>query len=144
MGKERQLITEVNVGKYKFDIKVTRQIVYEAFKKHEELWDVMMKMSGSDIVDGKVGKLDDFMNVLDTNDVITEDKPKFIRCILPKMIEEAGAAVNSDEFLDYCEENDVIDVVENEIFNFAMMGFTGGRSVQAANKPKVKVNFSMR
>lgn len=137
--KIRELIRECSVGKYTFDILVNRNIVLEAFKKHPKLWKILMEQTKK----GKrnVEDLDDvetILELLDLNDTVTEEIPAFVADILPDMIKAAGSDIDAKKFLEYCVENEVDDIVNNEIYQFALMGFTEGKS---AKNPKVKVAF---
>lgn len=137
--KIRELIRSCNVGEYSFDILVNRNIVLEAFKKHPALWKVLMEQS-------KKGKrnvedledLETILEILDLNDTVAEEIPAFVADILQDMIKAAGSDVDAKEFLDYCVENEVDDIVNEEIYQFALLGFIEGRSEK---KPKVNVSF---
>ena len=76
---------------------------------------------------------------MEENDALEELIPAFVRYILPKMVEAAESELDCDEFLDYCERMDCDDEFNAAIFDFAMLGFTDGRSVK---KPKVKVSLN--
>lgn len=137
--KIRELIRACNVGKYSFDILVNRNIVLEAFKKHPVLWKALMDQN-------KKGrrKLEDLEDVetmiefLEMNDALAEEIRAFVADILPDMIKAADSDVDAKEFLEYCVENEVDDIVNDEIYQFALLGFIEGKS---AKNPKVKVSF---
>ena len=137
--KIRELIRACNVGEYSFDILVNRNIVLEAFKKHPVLWKALMDQN-------KKGrrKLEDLEDVetmiefLEMNDALAEEIQAFVADILPDMIKAADSDVDAKEFLEYCVENEVDDIVNDEIYQFALLGFIEGKS---AKNPKVKVSF---
>ena len=137
--KIRELIRECNVGEYSFDILVNRNIVLEAFKKHPALWKALMdqtkkgKKNVEDLED-----IETMIEILEMNDALAEERPAFVADILPDMIKAADSDVDANEFLNYCVENEVDDIVNDEIYQFALLGFIEGKS---AKKPKVKVSF---
>lgn len=137
--KIRELIRECNVGEYSFDILVNRNIVLEAFKKHPVLWKALMdqtkkgKKNVEDLED-----IETMIEILEMNDALAEEIPAFVADILPDMIKAADSDVDANEFLNYCAENEVDDIVNDEIYQFALLGFIEGKS---AKKPKVKVSF---
>lgn len=137
--KIRELIRECNVGEYSFDILVNRNIVLEAFKKHPVLWKALMdqtkkgKKNVEDLED-----IETMIEILEMNDALAEEIPAFVADILPDMIKAADSNVDANEFLNYCAENEVDDIVNDEIYQFALLGFIEGKS---AKKPKVKVSF---
>lgn len=140
----RELRTTLTVGEYSFDIKIDRDILQKALAKNEGIWEFMQKQQ--DVSDVDVSKMSakEFVELSMQQEKFYEDLDDFIADILPKMIEAAeengekkfGGTV--DTFLDYCDENGVLDDVELKIFQFAMLGFTGGRG-NSTEKPKLKV-----
>ena len=140
--KMRELVRKCNVGKYSFDIVVNREIVRKGFEKHPEL--LKIAMSSSKYKFKNIDDIDDvetILEILDKNDVVAEEMPKFVADILPDMIEAAKEKVDAKEFLDYCVKNEVDDIVIQELYGFALLGFTEGRSVKVRT-PKVKVAFN--
>lgn len=134
----RKLVKRCTVGEYSFDVAINRQIVLDGFKEYPTLWKMMndtSKNSGGNIDTDDISVLGELMNA---NDAMEDEVEKFIVFILPKMIEEAGEQVDCDAFLEYCRENDVDDEFVRAMFDFAMLGFTGGRSEK---KPKVKMSL---
>lgn len=140
MEEKRELVKRIVIEgtKYDFDVIVNRQIVLDAFKKNKKFWEVLTKVSKEGYSDGFVDDIDKFAKLVEENDIIEQEKPKFVECILPKMVELAGSNVDALEFLDFCKENEVEDTIYDKIVEFAMLGFTGGKSVK---KPKLKVMF---
>lgn len=136
MDKQRELIRTLNVGKYSFDIKVNRQMALDAFKHNEKFWNVIANLSKRGVDVENIGDIDKVAEILEENDILDSEKPKFVEFILPKMIEASGADVDYNEFIDYCKEQEVDDIVNDKIVEFAMLGFTEGKSVKT---PKVKV-----
>lgn len=134
----RMLRKNCEVGKYKFDIAINRQIVLDGFEQFPELWKIIVKSEkeGSSIEDIEDVKL--LTELLDKNDEIEELTSKFVQYILPKMVELAGEDVDCDEFYRYCVRNDADQELDIAIFDFAMLGFTDGKG---AKKPKVKVSL---
>lgn len=136
----RKLIKRCTVGKYSFDVAINRQIVLEGFKKFPSLWKAVTKAApaGKDGVD--TGDIEALAEIMETNDILLDEMPKFVAFLLPKMIGEADneAEVDCDEFLEYCRDNEVDDEFNTAMFEFAMLGFTDGRSEK---KPKVKMSL---
>lgn len=148
MARQRELIKHCTVEPYDFDIKVTRDMVYKAFKRHEALWEVIQNsQSTAEMANGRLGDLDSTMELLKANDVLEDEKPEFVADIFGEMVKEAKRAdlkaldCTPEEFLGYCDECGVLELVEDTIFDFAMQGFIGGKGVTANKKPLVTVKF---
>lgn len=139
----RTLKKACSVGEYTFDVAINRQIVLDAFVKFPKLWKLITKAGkNKDAIadpDKIIGDIDALARLLEENDALEELIPAFVRYILPKMVEAAESELDCDEFLDYCERMDCDDEFNAAIFDFAMLGFTDGRSVK---KPKVKVSLN--
>lgn len=138
MERQRELIRTLNVGKYSFDIKVNRQIALDAFKKYPNFWKAIAAISKNGISETDIEDVNTVSELLENNDIIADEKPDFAKYVLQKMVEAADANVDTNEFISYCIDNDVEDVVFEKIVEFALMGFTGGKG---AKKPKVKVTL---
>lgn len=139
----RTLKKACSVGEYTFDVAINRQIVLDAFVKFPKLWELITKAGkNKDAIadpDKIIGDIDALARLLEDNDALEELIPAFVRYILPKMVDAAESELDCDEFLDYCERMDCDDEFNAAIFDFAMLGFTDGRSVK---KPKVKVSLN--
>lgn len=142
--RDRELRTTITVGEYSFDMKITRDILQNALSKSEGVWAYMQKQQEAENVDASKLSAKEFVQVAMEQEKFYEDLDDFIADILPKMIEAAYEDKESefkgtvDEFLDYCDDNGVLDDVELKIFQFAMLGFTGGRG-NTTTEPKLKV-----
>lgn len=144
MRRLRELITHITVGEYSFDIKITKAILHDSLEKCDGIWEFMQQ--NQELKEEDLGKMPvgEIMKKAEETDRFYECLDEFIADILPKMIaaaeESTGKQFNGtiDEFLDYCDENDVLDDVEMKLFEFAMLGFTGGKG-NTESKPKLKV-----
>lgn len=140
----RELRTRITVGEYSFEMKITRDILQNALSKSDGIWNYMKKQQDASDVDVDKLSAKEFVEVAMEQEKFYEDLDVFIADILPKMIEAAYEDKESefkgtvDEFLDYCDENGVLDDVELKIFQFTMLGFTNGRGNMTAT-PKLKV-----
>lgn len=139
MERQRQLDKECIVGEYAFKIAVNRQMVLDAFKHTPELWNTINKISKSGVSSEDINDIETLATIMADNDIVDREKPKFVSYILPRMVELAEENIDCEEFIAYCEENAVDDIVYDNILEFAMLGFTEGRS---AKKPKVAVKFN--
>ena len=142
--RTRELRTRLTVGEYSFEIKITRDILQKALENSAGIWDYMQKQQGADDVDVSKLSAKEFVEVAMEQEKFYEDLDDFIVDILPKMVDAAYEDRDSEfkgtveEFLDYCDDNGVLDDVEFKIFQFAMLGFTGGRG-NSTTSPKLKV-----
>ena len=137
--KIRELVRRCSVGEYDFDIIVNRNIVADAFQKHPKLWKILAEKSKRGRFDiENIDDIETLLEFLEENDAVAEEIPLFVQDILPAMIKAADSKVDATEFLEYCYANDVDEIVNDEIYKFALMGFTAGRGVKT---PKVKVEF---
>lgn len=136
--KIRELIKRCSVGKYSFDIVVNRDIARKGFEKNPKLFKILMNKAKASANGIDEDDVETILQFIELNDAMATDMPKFVADVLPEMIKAAGEEVDAQEFLAYCEKNDVDDIVNQEIYSFALLGFTEGRSVK---KPKVNVAF---
>jgi len=140
---KRTLKKACSVGEYTFDVAINRQIVLDAFVKFPELWKLITKAGkDKDAIanpDKIIDDIDALARLMGENDALEELIPAFVRYILPKMVEVAESELDCDEFLDYCERMECDDEFNSAIFDFAMLGFTDGKSEK---KPKVKVSLN--
>lgn len=148
MGRRlRELITHITVGEYSFDMKINRNILQQSLSKCDGIWEFMQdnqKLKQDDLDKLSVGEI---MKKAEETDKFYENLDMFILDILPKMIAAAEEdkpkqfVGTVEEFLDYCDDNGVLDDVEMKIFEFAMLGFTGGKG-NTESKPKLEVKMS--
>lgn len=136
MENLRTLVKRCTVGEYSFDVAINRQIVLDGFKEYPALWKLMNDTS-------KAGKADTnditvLAELMNENDLLEDEIAKFVPFILPKMVEAAGEQLDCDAFYEYCRVNEVDDEFNRAMYEFAMLGFTGGRSEK---KPKVKMSL---
>lgn len=128
-----------SVGEYDFDIAINRQITLDGLKKFPKLWKAMMKGAK---VSPNVENMEDITaiaDLLEMNDILEEELPKFTVYVLPKMVELAGGEpFDYDKFREYLVENEVDGDFDQKIYEFAMLGFTGDKS-----EKKAKVAMSL-
>lgn len=138
----RKFIKRCTVGKYSFDVAINRQIVLDGFKEFPALWKSISKNERTTKNDIDTGDIYELEALMKENDILVDEIPKFVEFILPKMVVEAdaefGGSFNCNEFFEYCRINDVDDEFSSAMFEFAMLGFTDGRSEK---KPKVKMSL---
>ena len=159
MTQERK---HCKIGKYEFDLVITREIAFEALKRYPEYWKALQKaMSFRDIENiAKNNNLEkakdsianiDFDTLVKLNETdieISKCTPKIVKYALPKMLKLANDNTNAEELIKYCEENNVLDdfIRDGElqqgfiskVMEFIMLGFTKGRQAKVA-----KVDFAM-
>lgn len=140
MTNQRELVRRFTVGEYSFDMKINRQLALDAFKVNKKFWHLITSNADKGLdVEKSMADIDTFAKLLEQNDEMDELRPAFCEYILPRMTELAGETVDTNAFFEYCEENGVLDEVYSKILEFAMLGFSVGRSEQ--KKPKVKVTL---
>lgn len=141
----REFRTHITVGEYSFDMVINRDILQKSLSNHNGIWEFMQNNKDADKEDIENLAVGDIVAKALETQTFYDDLDDFIVDILPKMIataEENGEKQfdgTVDEFLDYCDENGVLEDVEMQIFNFSMLGFTGGKG--EAKQPKVKVEM---
>ena len=157
-----QEIKHCKIGKYEFDLVITREIAVEALKRYPEYWKALQKaMSFRDIENiAKNNNLEkakdsianiDFDTLVKLNETdieISKWTPKIVKYALPKMLKLANDNTNAEELIKYCEENNVLDDFirdgelqqgfNSKVMEFIMLGFTKGRQAKVA-----KVDFAM-
>ena len=135
----RELVRKCNVGKYSFDIVVNRDIARKGFEKNPKLFKILMDRAKASSKGVDEDDVETILQFIELNDAMSKDMPKFVADVLPEMIKAANEEVDAQEFIEYCIKNEVDDVVNQEIYSFALLGFIEGKSVK---KPKVKVAFN--
>lgn len=139
MTNQRQLIRKLTVGDYSFDIQINRQLVLDAFKRHPQLWKIISEGVKEGDAEVKIDDIDEFSKLLDKNDAMESEIPAFCEDLLPRMVALAGGELNSSEFFAYCDNNGVLEEVNAKLLEFAMLGFSAGRSEKKT--PKLKVTL---
>lgn len=139
MANQRQLIRKLTVGDYSFDIQINRQLVLDAFKRHQKLWKIISESAKDGDTEVKIDDIDEFSKLLDKNDAMESEIPAFCEDLLPKMVALAGGDINASEFFAYCDDNGVLEEVNAKLLEFAMLGFSVGRSEKKAPKLTVKL-----
>ena len=135
----RKNTKHVSVGGYEFDIAINRRIILDGFKHFPELWTVITKSAKYKLDVDKIEDISALEDLFDANDIIEYTMPQFVSYVFPKMVELAGTELDCDKFLAYIKENGVSGEFNQAIFEFAMLGFTDGKSEE-----KAKVKFSLK
>ena len=139
MATQRQLIRKLTVGDYSFDIQINRQLVLDAFKRHQKLWKIISESAKEGDAEVKIDDIDEFSKLLDKNDAMESKIPAFCEDWLRRMGALAGGELNSSEFFAYWDDNGVLEEVNAKLLEFAMLGFSAGRSEKKT--PKLKVTL---
>lgn len=129
------------VGKYEFDICVDRNMVLNAYKNNEKYWLLQNKVvkNSSKFENTENLNIDNVKFLADLQDELFAEIPKVVRYILPEMVDKAESTLDVDEFLKYCEEQNVEQLFYEGIIEFLNLGFTNGKIVK---EPKVEVKFN--
>lgn len=159
MTQERK---HCKIGKYEFDLVITRELAVESIKRYPDYWKSLQKAMSFKNIDTIANNnnlekaknsianidFDTLVKLNETDMEISKLTPNIVKYALPKMLKLANDNTNANELLKYCEENNVLDDFirddelqqgfNSKVMEFIMLGFTKGRQAKVA-----KVDFAM-
>jgi len=128
-------IKKVEVGDYKFNISVNREIALKVSEEFPEFITKILDNSNKNNDIATVIKENRLRELFDINDFINENLSKVVKFALPLLLAEAGEKLDSNKIISYIIDNEVDEVFNIRVWEFILSVFTKGGQDK---KPKVK------